>query len=816
MFDIAFYDGVKPKLYKEKSYQTLGEFYAQSGLDKFVEHPVKTECMMFSPIKPTGDGKRCKENVGSINLLVLDYDGVSNKSFDMAKMWCRGKEAFIYTSYSHSIKKGNSFRLVAMPSRPFSPEEYTKVMTGFEKLVGCGQADPVCIKDCARAYFMAYTNEVTDAMESTFFGGDVVDVDACLTLGEVELNVGGEVVTIERNVAIDHTLIKGHMNKLKRSKDTRKQLMARRLETLSQGKPLAEKDRHGVCIQLAAHLVVHFPEATEESIVGLFEASYIAMEGQEDWSATDRLKDLERSVTSACLKFRSVGQEKQLKEIAEQKKRVEKVLGPGARSYTDADIDRWADQNGCDRQTILNSWLIFKGPSIFVRKGDTYTGPFDTSDVWARLRDDLAPAAAYVDTKYYSDQGEQRKSIRQIQEEYGTTVSKVVFDWHSEDTRVDFLENELCIGLKKDHNLTPNHHEVVASWLEELAGQDVEQLKHWLALAPDLSQPLSMLYLEGGSQAGKGLLSAALPKIFGCRAAIDAVDWTTSFSDFGISPVIHVDEHLPPAWEGNSGFDTIKKEIQSRERERRPIFKSPVTLRGSLRYVATSNAALIKVFGQELNEANIDAICARFTKIRVPNMAKEFLEDFTPEELDLMRDVLIPEHILWLSEQGYEREGPYGIRGDNNSFAQSLRWAYGVNRGIAEFIIMFLSDPESYYEKRKASSTLIVEGGNIYIAPRALLQHWRLYVNNIKVPGADQLVRALRQMGKPVIKGKINMFLIDNQALKEYGESADMLTPEELKHNLVQAELQRRDKVLEADIAEITEKVRLSIDRGVN
>lgn len=156
--------------------------------------------------------------------------------------------------------------------------------------------------------------------------------------------------------------------------------------------------------------------------------------------------------------------------------------------------------------------------------------------------------------------------------------------------------------------------------------RDYHALLAWLKRFPDLSQQSNILFLYGRKNTGKSMLSAALSRYWNRTKGTDPESYFGSFQDaLLLCPYVMADEGLPKKM---TNSQEVRAFVTNSEHaiNRKGIAK--VNFKGYLRMVVNSNDLdNLKFSDDELNQASIEAVDARFLRIAVSDRANAFIEE---------------------------------------------------------------------------------------------------------------------------------------------------------------------------------------------
>ncbi len=151
------------------------------------ERAAKLRCPMFSPAEFREGKTRREADALRVHFGVLDLDHVDRSVFDTFLECLRdaGREALVYTSWSHGLEEGKvSARLCVPFTRPVEAREWSAFWPRMHDHLGA-LGDVAC-RDIARAYFLPFVPESrAELAEVVHLPGAPLDVDALLQAGAI-------------------------------------------------------------------------------------------------------------------------------------------------------------------------------------------------------------------------------------------------------------------------------------------------------------------------------------------------------------------------------------------------------------------------------------------------------------------------------------------------------------------------------------------------------------------------------------------------------------------------------------------------------
>lgn len=329
-------------------------------------------------------------------------------------------------------------------------------------------------------------------------------------------------------------------------------------------------------------------------------------------------------------------------------------------------------------------------------------------------------------------------------------VSEVRYVYGADEVRADLSNRRLYLpACSVRPDLEPRYSERVARWLALLGGPHHEDLLNWLALYPDLSRPLCALYVQGEKGTGKGVLARALASLFGAEPVDYGILGERFQSPLLASPLLFADESVQlghfRAGHGTSIFRTILGNGSHQVEEKG---MDHVWVEGFVRvFVGANNTDALKI-REDLSADDVAAIQERVGYLQVPKgAASEYIAGLSWDEVGVMIDREVPEHILYLEKT---RELSPALRRSRfasweSSFARTVKLDIGATRIVAEVLgrwferLQSLEDPDV---------GLFVKDGLLYVRTTQLGRVWKSVVDDSanKLPGSKAMSTALRAL----------------------------------------------------------------------
>ena len=204
-------------------------------------------------------------------------------------------------------------------------------------------------------------------------------------------------------------------------------------------------------------------------------------------------------------------------------------------------------------------------------------------------------------------------------ESYGRRVDAVIYDLTVD--RSEYVPNSDDLGgvlllrcARLDPMVRPERDPKVEAWLARLGGPDLERLLDWLSTMHRLDRPTAALYLLGPPGAGKGLLAAALARLWGRQVTAYSTVCGRFNSAMRDCPVIFLDEGAAVDPWGSARFRSL---VSEREHGIEDKGRPASTLRGCVRLVIAANNVDALRIREDLTRDDEAAIGVRILLIRI-------------------------------------------------------------------------------------------------------------------------------------------------------------------------------------------------------
>ncbi len=359
--------------------------------------------------------------------------------------------------------------------------------------------------------------------------------------------------------------------------------------------------------------------------------------------------------------------------------------------------------------------------------------------------------------------GERPMSTKELVAYYGRRTDRVVYDMSSPSgfRRGPRGGGEYVMRCcRPDSRLVAVFDDQVNEWLDRLGAERADRLRDWLSQCMRLDRAIAALYVRGKRGCGKGMLAAALSRIYGnSRSTYKQVvmgNWTAALVE---CPIVHLDERAPQDRNHNGSAD-FRSLIGESERPLTRKYLTDSTIRGCPRLVITANNEDALRFSEEdLSLEDEEAIAQRIVYVHAPDECSEWLaelgRDGTSDWVEMPDGSpgRIARHVAWLAENwAVQRPGRrFLVEGDSSEWFKKL----AVRAGLAQEILIALAKCAAGADREwrgDASPTdwseATVDGtvGWVFVRVSQLQARWKELLNADRAPSHRALGSALKKM----------------------------------------------------------------------
>lgn len=686
------------------------------------------------------EGKSHKAaNVTTIHAVALDIENHSMEEIEAALAPLAEYTYAAYTTFKHGADVSNGFprlRVIVPFETPIAVRDYPGVWARLNQFVG-GINDPAT-KDLARLHFLPATFDRQVAM-SYFNEGRMLPIEE-LPLSTSPTNSP----TTATKSAPDYSdlEVSEAVTRIKRRAKYTSDLdevLARALKAMLSGDSIADPGaRHETMRRVTWWISAKERSLNEEVLNQLLGASVEVMEAED--TSWDGMADVMRLYNDAVLK------------------RAAKAL-TGAEPYSEDEVRFIANIAQCTPDEVMRRWIIQQGSQyFFLQSNGYYSPPAGKDDARPKAKQVLARAPILFAEP--SQNGEHKRSMTELVEEYGWVADRVVADLTIDGTMYDPIENVVREAVAPIRPLTPQYDPEIATWLKILGGEQHEKLLDWLSVFPDLRRLIACLYVKGETGAGKGLLAAGLSRIWttGAWTPFESIFGTTFNSSIANCPLVVADEHIPVSRRGDDPTAVLRQIIGKTEHELSRKFRSNTTMRGALRVMLTANNEEL-LRGRATGPDDQAALIKRVIVIEAPTAAAEYLTwlggfDRLNPQWNLGDG--IARHVLHLAMTRDVKGDRFAVAGSETPTHREI-FTTRLGQLVREWLIHYCENPKLANAHPQIAKLVRAEGGDLYVNSEAVKLGWAMYLgaqNTREDVTTTSIGRALSVMSKNVGKDR--------------------------------------------------------------
>ena len=386
-----------------------------------------------------------------------------------------------------------------------------------------------------------------------------------------------------------------------------------------------------------------------------------------------------------------------------------------------------------------NSYYVF---AFSGSKQGTYVGPFIREELMVQLKDlweDAPDDVFQLVTPLKSGEGVKLKTEKDILVDYGIGVNP-----DGLVARLDLQESYLDIATRTFHvapcpmRVTEARFDpLIDEWLRLLGGESADKLLNWLACVPKIDRPLCALYGEGDPGVGKGLLANGLARLWRVSGPSSYIHVSGAYNaDMFACPFILLDEGLPKESKRTSAY--IRNLVATTEHTFTQKYLPSHKVIGCIRMLIAANndRVLGQLAGEDLSEADMEALSERFLHIRFMREAADWireqnLRDRTVIDAWLKND-LLAKHTLWLAQNREVAEGKRFLTDGEATEIHRALITKGEKQGyVLEWLARFALNPDKvekqYYGSKKQRRLALCGNGQMLVNTQAIVDCWTQY-----------------------------------------------------------------------------------------
>lgn len=687
----------------------------------------------FSPVKLIdGANTRASANVECVTMMVADIDDATYDQLRKLKAWAKQFECVFYSTLSHRSMQTPKFRLVFPLETPVSQERFPVVWQHFKQAlleVAGARIDKAC-KDSCRYYILPvlHSDSKQDDHFCEHYTGPFLTAEKLLEF-KVEGLVRSEPTFEDRHNVANKTTLKKRIASLSKKDPNNRHY--EHLVALHKGDAIEDDDgnRRAAWLPLTGYIIsTIYRDCTNESVKKVCYDSIIASaELKPDQGVTEFIEEIYAIIDSQFEKVDAgewtTERHERIKSTMQRRLKVDPLDQKG--------LEARADMADMSVEQYLKTYILQDGEAYFVRTpNDSYTTKsLRRSELPSVIRDIVMPrlidvAPHKVDSFMQDDR--RMRSTDEILAEFSSVVSHVEYDWNytgtalveQEDGQLPFLR----VGLMGTPQVPPKYHEHVAKWLALFCGDELENVKKWIAQASMLNRPLKALMFHGPRRTGKTLFAKAISQALGFDDCLLAAQWHDGKADYKQSPILLAEEGLPRPWKGSEGMKALKSFLTAQSHQRRQLYENFSTVRGFYRLIVTANDLDAFYAGEHVPVQSQRAFSERFLFVDTPMAAHKFLSGFSADEQQRMYDCEIAEHFHWLREnlpiEYSTRTSRMGFESDESRITDLLQTTDARMSYLLDWFISLIMDPGMLTEDPDHNCKLFCdESGDIWVDP---------------------------------------------------------------------------------------------------
>lgn len=360
------------------------------------------------------------------------------------------------------------------------------------------------------------------------------------------------------------------------------------------------------------------------------------------------------------------------------------------------------------------------------------------------------------------DGAKKRKQVGYLLEHHSEVAVDVIGDLTLQESRYDIDEEVFFEAVSPRRVHEPLFNKDIDTWLHLLVGVAVdagghpiiEKLLDWIAAVPQLQHQCCVLYLDGVSGSGKGLLANGLSRL-----------WTTGGpTPFGLAidnfnshiascPLLFADEALPRrkgditaelrALIGSSTLTLNEKNIPHRK------------VNGAVRLMmAANNDEALMLGNDSLTLHDLEAVVGRFLYVQAQREAADWLKAKNAGghmTNAWVNDDLIARHCLALAETRQINPGKrFLVEGTETAMHRKLLMQGMADGVIHEWLVRFATKPGvivQRYASRHEFPKAYLQGGHIFVNAEGVIDCWDAYLDDkVRCPPTRKINSALKKI----------------------------------------------------------------------
>ncbi len=699
--------------------------------EEYKEYDDKNAAPLLSPVAEWSKEYRSNANVRRMGrVAVLDFDTGTLEPLAAAE----GYSHIVYTTHSHTPEVPK-YRILLELEDEYPVALHATLWSALRAHFG-GSNDKSA-KDPSRAYFLP------SAKPGRINQGFVTRQHGRLwALPRAPLPGQGPLVTegaappgepVPRP-QIDVTL----QSWARQGKNLEKKATAQAAKALMQGKniiPVGAGQRNTFLASLAGFLAQQFPRGVELS-------KHFAGIGWDLFNEDGKypLSHLDEMVARFQTKQAAESATRAVEHAAKQTEEIKAIsLGErdGPCSEEEWDLLQAAFAGRTQRHLILQYGRLH----FFLDPGGFYLPRgYRTEEFHLAMRDHLSLYPPPI-VEWYTDD-EQKKSERQMLQDYCTVVNEMVYDLTIEHSLYDAGRLRVACGAPV---VRPVFHEDIQYFLQEAGG---ELLLDVCAGLQRLDEMMPIIVFTGEGRVGKSLILKGHTMVRGTPGLkLEAVVGDTGRFNFALkdNPFIVQDESAGAVY-AKFGSSLLREGTTQGERYIEPKGIEKVKLIGFIRYLFAANNDNILDTSEGMGAADREAYAERILHVPFPPSMRGLCDSIKPIiENEWVREKRLPEHLLWLAKnhQIKHRGQRFLVTGERTQLHEGLAGGGGGSADLLYWLLCFCANPAAIVTQ---GAPIELKDGHLRVNSRAPMKHWEAYLKGDRVPKPHELARALQSV----------------------------------------------------------------------
>lgn len=503
------------------------------------------------------------------------------------------------------------------------------------------------------------------------------------------------------------------------------------IDLLLAGESFADKGDRDNMLQRVCSTVAWMPEAKgieASDLAELFRSSL------EKWAEEpDAEKSVEEEIEKVVDKILRAQQDKH--DVDERRKEDYDELRSVLKAH-DKEI-----KSNADLDFIESHAVIQKRTSFFVFNFDVneYVGPFVKDEVVTYLRQAWQNAPPSFDLTYVNAKGERKqKTMTAIMRDYGHIAEHLIGEMNAKKSYYDVAENTFYEAIARVRpNLEPEFDENIDTWLRLLAGEQAEKVLDWIAAVPQIDRQCCVLYLDGVSGAGKGLLAAGLARLWHAGGATPLINVLGNFNaDMFRCPLLFLDEGLPKR--AGSASQEIRALVGASTFTFSEKFVSNRVVLGSIRLLVAANNDSVFFGNENLSVNDLEAVVGRFLHVKANRPAALWLEKHNKDNKlteSWVQEDKLAKHCLWLCANRKIKPGKrFLVEGVSmDAMHQKLVTQGEINGLVCEWLTRFMDEPQKLYQVYSTKDRMPlaqIGNGKLHVNTQGVVDAWEVYLGD--------------------------------------------------------------------------------------